>query len=67
MDDKVRDRVNILNKYRYQTVMLEKRLRDSQTQYNQMIKDASGQTEEGASKEEQVGILLSDIRHTKIS
>ena len=54
MDDKVRDRMNILNKHRYQTVMLEKRLRDRQTQYDQMLKDASGQTEEGASKEEQV-------------
>ena len=58
MDDKVRDRVNILNRHRYQTVMLEKRLGDRRTEYDQMIKDSSGQTEEGASQEEQVWIKL---------
>lgn len=55
MDEKVRDNVNILNNLRYQTVKRAKRLEELQTQYDQMVKDASNAvaTDAGESKEAQ--------------
>lgn len=41
MDEKVRDKVNILNNMRYKTVKQQKRLEELTTQYNQMVKDSS--------------------------
>ena len=41
MDEKLRDKVNILNNLRYKTVKQQKRLEELCTQYDQMQKDSS--------------------------
>ena len=56
MDAKVRDKVNVLNNARYQTSVLQKKMESLQTQYNQMVKDASdaAATDAGESTDAQV-------------
>ena len=40
MDEKVRDRVNILNKHRDKRVKLQKKLEELRTKYDEQVKDA---------------------------
>lgn len=56
MDEKVRDRVNVLNSLKYRSVQKQKRLEELQTSYNQMEKDASDAvaTDAGDSEDSQV-------------
>ena len=60
MDEKVRDRVNVLNNLKYQSVKKQKRLEELETQQGQMDKDASNAeaTDSGESEEAQVGFKL---------
>ena len=56
MDEKVRDRINILNLLRYETVKKQKRLDEIKTQYKQMEKESAAavETDIGESEEAQV-------------
>jgi hypothetical protein len=56
MDEKVRDRVNVLNNLKYQTTKYQKRLEELQTQNGQMAKDSqdAAETDAGESEEAQV-------------
>ena len=56
MDFKVCDTVKRLNALRHQTACKQKKLEDLQTQYNQMMKDASDAvaTDKGESQDAQV-------------
>ena len=56
MDFKVCDTVKRLNALRHQTASKQKKLEDLQTQYNQMMKDASEAiaTDQGESQDAQV-------------
>ena len=56
MDEKVRDRMNVLNSLKYRSVQKQKRLEELQTQYDQMQKDASDAvaTDSGDSEDAQV-------------
>lgn len=55
LDSKVRDRVNVLNKMKYKTTKMQKRLEELQTQNEQMEKDAesAADTDAGDSPEAQ--------------
>ena len=55
MDEKVRDRIKLLNRMRYVTVKLQKDLEEQQTKHDQMQKDAESAvaTDSGESPEAQ--------------
>ena len=55
MDEKVRDRIKVLNRLKYQTVKLQKDLEEQQTKSDQMQKDAESAvaTDSGESPEAQ--------------
>jgi len=55
MDEKVRDRVNVLNNLKYQSTKYQKRLEELQTQHGQMAKDSedAADTDAGESEEAQ--------------
>ncbi|KAK2155197.1 hypothetical protein LSH36_246g02041 [Paralvinella palmiformis] len=55
MDEKVRDRINILNLLRYETVKKQKRVEELKTQYEQVEKEteAAVETDAGESEEAQ--------------
>lgn len=53
MDEKVRDRINILNLLRYETVKKQKRLEEIKTQYKQMEKESAAAVETDAGESEE--------------
>ena len=63
MDFKVCDTVKRLNALRHQTASKQKKLEELQTQYNQMMKDASEAvlTDKGESSDAQVIALIAPI------
>jgi hypothetical protein len=63
MDEKVRDRVNVLNSLKFRSVQKQKRLEELQTSYNQMVKDSSDAvaTDAGDSEDSQVLIKTNYI------
>ena len=56
MDEKVRDRVNILNKHRDKRIKLQKKLEELRTKYDEQTKDAeeAAMTDAGESAAAQV-------------
>ena len=60
MDEKVRDRINILNLLRYETVKKQKRVEELKTQYEQVEKEteAAVETDAGESEEAQVLFMI---------
>ena len=58
MDEKVRDRVNVLNNMKYKTVSLQKKNEALNTKYDQMVKDASDAVATDAGESEEAQVLL---------
>lgn len=60
MDEKVCDRMNVLNNLRYKTAQLQKKLEEKETQHDQMVKDSENAkaTDAGESEEAQVCIYI---------
>ena len=58
MDEKVRDRVNVLNNMKYKTVSLQKKNESLNTKYDQMVKDASDAVATDAGESEEAQVLL---------
>lgn len=56
MDEKVHDRVNVLNNLKYKTTRYQKRLEELQTHNDQMAKDSTDAAESDAGESEEAQV-----------